>query len=181
MSEKMKKMFVICFAMLISPLQLIDGYFNSRDIILNKMLSSSMFKNDPEVILAEITAYCTGSCCNSEIYTDEDGSIHVTDWSNKIAAGPARIDELMNAGIEIAAVDTTVIPFGSIIRYNGKLYAALDRGGLIKGNRIDLAKNDHAEASLFGRRKLQRVEVYKPENPDISARQIMSMKYSFNK
>jgi 3D (Asp-Asp-Asp) domain-containing protein len=102
----------------------------------------------------------------------------VTDWSNRIAAGPARIDDLMNAGIEVAAVDTSVIPFGSIIRYNGKLYAALDRGGLIKGNRIDLAKSDHVEASYFGRRKSQKVEVYKPENPELSSRLIMSMKFS---
>ncbi len=47
----------------------------------------------------------------------------------------------------VAAVDTNVIPFGTKLYIPGYGYAvAADRGGAIKGNRIDLCMNSYNEA-----------------------------------
>lgn len=46
------------------------------------------------------------------------------------------------------------IPFGTKIIIDGKEYEVMDRGGAIKGNRIDIAVDTHAEA--LNRGKLER-------------------------
>lgn len=48
------------------------------------------------------------------------------------------------------AVDPKVIPYGSEVLINGKTYIAEDCGGAIKGKRIDVYHNTHAEALEFG-------------------------------
>lgn len=48
------------------------------------------------------------------------------------------------------AVDPTVIPYGSEVIINGHTYIAEDCGGAIKGNRIDIVFETHAEALEFG-------------------------------
>lgn len=50
------------------------------------------------------------------------------------------------------AVDPKIIPLGSLIKINGKLYPADDTGGAIKGRRIDLRLNSRNEAILWGKR-----------------------------
>ncbi len=55
------------------------------------------------------------------------------------------------AGRTIAA-DTSVLPFGTQVVINGQVYTVEDRGGAIKGNRIDIFFNSHQEALEFGRR-----------------------------
>lgn len=62
----------------------------------------------------------------------------------------------------IIAVDPNVIPLGSrvYIQYpdgHGTYAVAEDTGGAIKGNRIDIAKSSHGEASEFG---IQHVKVF---------------------
>jgi len=132
---------------------------------LESILLSAQFRNATrKVITGEVTAYCTQACCNSG-YVIENGESVFKDWSNMIAAGNEKIDVLMAAGVDIVAVDTSVIPFGSLIRYEGKLYAALDRGSRIQGNSIDIAMRNHADANLFGRRKNESVEIFIPQNP----------------
>lgn len=55
----------------------------------------------------------------------------------------------------VAAVDTNVIPFGTKLYIPGYGYAvAADRGGAIKGNRIDLCMNSYNEAIQWGRRNV---------------------------
>lgn len=49
------------------------------------------------------------------------------------------------------AVDTTVIPLGTMLNINGQLYLAEDKGGAIKGNRIDICVNSHEEAIQLGK------------------------------
>ncbi len=55
------------------------------------------------------------------------------------------------AGRTIAA-DTSVLPFGTKVVIDGQVYTVEDRGGAIKGNRIDVFFNSHQEAIEFGRR-----------------------------
>lgn len=59
------------------------------------------------------------------------------------------------AGYGIVAVDPRVIPLGTKLYVPGYGYAlAADTGGAIKGNKIDLCFNTHAEAKRYGRRRL---------------------------
>ena len=55
------------------------------------------------------------------------------------------------------AVDPTVIPYGTEVIINGHTYIAEDCGGAIKGNRIDVLCNTHAEALQNG---MQTAEVF---------------------
>lgn len=58
-------------------------------------------------------------------------------------------------GYGIIAVDPNVIPLGSIVEIDGKKYKALDTGGAIKGNRIDILMGitDDTKAYEFGVQK----------------------------
>ena len=54
------------------------------------------------------------------------------------------------------AADTTVLPFGTVIEIPGYGYGRVeDRGGAIKGNRLDLWFPSHQAALQWGRKKLQ--------------------------
>ena len=85
------------------------------------------------------TAYCNcKSCCGK--------------WSG----GPTASGAMPQEGITIA-VDPRVIPLGSKVSINGKVYIAQDTGSAIKGNKIDIYFSSHSSANAYGRRK---VEVY---------------------
>ncbi len=59
------------------------------------------------------------------------------------------------AGYGVAAVDTSVIPFGTKLYIPGYGVAvAADTGGAIDGNRIDLCYNSTSEAFSWGRRNI---------------------------
>lgn len=64
-------------------------------------------------------------------------------------------------GYGIIAVDPAVIPLGSLVEIEGKKYKALDTGGAIKGNRIDILMGitDTSKAFQFGRQKIN-IKVY---------------------
>ena len=58
-------------------------------------------------------------------------------------------------GLSVIAVDPSVIPLGSKVYVDGYGYAiAADTGGAIKGNKIDIYVNSHAEALAWGVRYL---------------------------
>ena len=61
---------------------------------------------------------------------------------------------LTATGIPVApgmvAVDPDIIPLGSTVIIDGQEYLAADTGGAIKGNRIDIAVESHAEALQMG-------------------------------
>ena len=64
----------------------------------------------------------------------------------------------MRAQIGVVAVDTNVIPFGTRMYIEGYGFAlAGDRGGAIRGYKIDLFMNSRAEAFQWGRRHNIRV------------------------
>lgn len=56
------------------------------------------------------------------------------------------------------AADTSVLPFGTQVVINGKVYTVEDRGGAIRGNRIDIYFASHQEALNYGKRY---VKVYR--------------------
>lgn len=82
----------------------------------------------------KITAYCSCSkCCGKS--------------TGRTASGTKA-----TAGRTIAA--PAKFAFGTKLSLNGKVYVVEDRGGAIKGNKIDLYVNSHAEALAWGVRYL---------------------------
>jgi 3D (Asp-Asp-Asp) domain-containing protein len=65
---------------------------------------------------------------------------------------------LTNGG-KLVAADTSVLPFGSLVSIPGydagAVVPVLDRGGAIKGNRLDVLFPTHEEARLWGVRDLE--------------------------
>ena len=86
----------------------------------------------------KLTAYCAcEKCCGKN-----DG----------ITASGVKAVE----GVTIAA-DTKVLPFNTKVTIDGHEYTVQDRGGAIKGNRIDVYFDSHQEALDFG---VQYKEIY---------------------
>lgn len=56
------------------------------------------------------------------------------------------------------AADTSVLGFGTQVVINGQVYTVEDRGGAIRGNRIDIYFSSHQEALNYGKRY---VKVYR--------------------
>jgi 3D (Asp-Asp-Asp) domain-containing protein len=106
-------------------------------------------ESDPEIqSLGEftLTAYCPCvRCCG--VWSEQHSSKKGTGYIQKTASGTIPI-----AGKTIAT-DTNIIPFGTTVIINGHEYIAEDRGGAIKGNRIDVFFDSHEEALAFGRQK----------------------------
>lgn len=82
-----------------------------------------------------ITAYCTCKICCG-VYSGR----------NRTASGTVPTTN------RTLAVDTNVIPFGTRLVIDGQIYVAEDRGGAIKGKRIDMFFYTHKEALRWGRR-----------------------------
>lgn len=106
-------------------------------------------KKEPELkSLGEfkLTAYCGCSkCCGKwakDRPTDEDGKT--------IVCGAIGKRLISNYSI---AVDPKVIPYGTVVIIDGHEYEAMDCGGGIKGNRIDVYFDSHDEAKEFAVRK----------------------------
>jgi 3D (Asp-Asp-Asp) domain-containing protein len=118
--------------------------------LLQKMTLNA-FKTEKEFTTAvqmagfTVTAYCPGSCCNGA-------------WAGLTASGKS-IQYYMERGINVAAVDPAIIALGSYFLYNGTIYAAVDIGGLIKGKRIDILKDDHSRAVDFGVKRDQTISI----------------------
>lgn len=60
-------------------------------------------------------------------------------------------------GMRIIATDNSVIPMYSIVRIEGfnEKFIVLDRGGAIKGNKIDILFSNKSDAYKFGRKNLK--------------------------
>lgn len=68
------------------------------------------------------------------------------------------------------AADTGVLPFGTQVVINGKVYTVEDRGGAIRGNRIDIYFGSHQEALNYGK---QTVRVYRYVGTSENASSVM--------
>jgi 3D (Asp-Asp-Asp) domain-containing protein len=109
-------------------------------------VSKTMTAPEPKIIsLGEykLTAYCSCEKCCGYWATirplDEDGNPIVYTADQSIA----------KQGVTVAA-DTSVLPFGTVLLIDGHEYIVQDRGGAIKGNRIDVYFESHEEALQFG-------------------------------
>lgn len=92
--------------------------------------SGSTVATTGETKIFKITAYCPCSkCCGKQ---------------TGITASGTRA----TAGRTIAA--SSQYAFGTKLVINGKVYTVEDRGGAIKGNKIDIYMNTHAEALAWG-------------------------------
>jgi len=60
-------------------------------------------------------------------------------------------------GMKMVAADTRILPFGTLVSipgyYDGQPVPVLDRGGAIKGNRLDLLYPSHERALQWGRKR----------------------------
>ncbi len=104
------------------------------------------------------TAYCPGTA-ESGCPINEEGHSRCTGRNNN---GLTSLGVLAIAGTgtkenpHIIAVDPRVIPYRTTVYIQGYGYAqALDTGGSIKRNRIDILFSTHQEALRFGRRQLK--------------------------
>jgi 3D (Asp-Asp-Asp) domain-containing protein len=62
-------------------------------------------------------------------------------------------------GMKLVAADTSILPFGSLISVpgydDGNIVPVLDRGGAIKGHRLDLLYPTHEQAEQWGAQRLE--------------------------
>lgn len=91
----------------------------------------------------EVTAYCTcKECCGK-------WSPEVTGEVSHTASGTVPCEG------RTVAVDTDIIPFGSVVVINGHEYIAEDTGSAVKGNIIDIFMEDHDRTNQWGRQNLE--------------------------
>jgi 3D (Asp-Asp-Asp) domain-containing protein len=87
----------------------------------------------------ELTAYCGCElCCGA--------------WSDEKATTASGTHAAEGRTV---AVDTDIIPLGSIVEIDGHEYIAEDTGSAIQGERIDIYFNSHSDALAFGRQSAQ--------------------------
>lgn len=89
-----------------------------------------------ETVVFECTAYDKGACCCGK-------------WANGYTASGT----VPQAGRTIAAPPE--YEFGQEIEIEGITYVVEDRGGAIKGNKIDIYFDTHTEALQFGRKTVE--------------------------
>ena len=119
----------------------------------------------PATMTMEVTGYCScGACCGWRRSWFGFGPPVISSGVNK---GKPKDVGLTASGthahIGTVAADTTVLPFKTIVHVPGYGYGIVeDRGGAIKGNKLDLWFSSHDAAKQWGRKKIQ-VQVWKPE------------------
>lgn len=119
-------------------------------------------RNNPRVVRMEVTAYCAcGSCCGWH-----------RDWLGRaiVSAGPQK-GQRKRVGITASgararpgtvAADTRHYPFGTIVYVPGYGYGRVeDRGGAIRGQRLDVFYRRHTSALEWGRQTIE-VKVWLP-------------------
>lgn len=106
-----------------------SGKIREKESVQAKYKSLGVFK---------LTAYCSCSeCCG----------IWAECRPNGVVYGASGEELAPNHSV---AVDTSVIPYGTVLLINGIEYVAQDCGGGVIGNHIDIYFDDHEEAVIFG-------------------------------
>ena len=118
-----------------------QGYINKEIPPSNEINSKTIVFADEEKPLHSIgyyeaTAYCPCvKCCGKT-----DG---ITASGTQATAG------------RTIAADTSILPFGTEVYFNGNKYTVEDRGGAINGKKIDVYFDTHQEAVNFGRQWIE--------------------------
>jgi 3D (Asp-Asp-Asp) domain-containing protein len=118
----------------------------------------------PTVVVMEITGYCNcGKCCGWERSWFGFGAPVFSSGPSK---GKRKEVGVTACGAQArhgtVAADTAVLPFGTVVQVPGYGYGRVeDRGGAIKGGRLDLWFPSHDEALKWGRKRVA-VNVWKP-------------------
>ena len=118
----------------------------------------------PIVMAMEVTGYCNcGLCCSWERGWFGLGQPLISSGPNK---GRPKAVGVTASGTRAQdgtiAADTAVLPFGTIVYVPGYGYGRVeDRGGAIKGARLDLWYPSHEAAKAWGRKRMN-VRVWKP-------------------
>ncbi|MBO5957564.1 MAG: 3D domain-containing protein [Bacteroidales bacterium] len=140
------KLCIILFALalLFSGCKVGNNISNQKPIRPEDVVTTETATEEPNPLFDlgefKLTAYCAcKKCCGK--------------WADGVTASGAKVQQ----GITIAA-DTDILPFGTNVIINGHEYTVQDRGGAIKGNRIDIYFDSHEDALEFG---VQKAEVYK--------------------
>ena len=99
-------------------------------------------RTGPRVVMMEVTAYCAcKKCCGPR--------------AQGITASGKRVN--FNGGLFVAA-DKDVFAFNTMLKIpgyaSGRAVPVLDRGGAIKGNKLDVFFPSHAEALRWGRQTI---------------------------
>lgn len=122
-----------------SELDELDSKITSYQLQLNEMSEKYETMKSNHLGTFTTTAYCKcTACCGI--------------WSDS----PTKSGTTPQEGRTIA-VDPNVIPLGTEVFIDGKVYTAEDTGSAIKGNKIDIYFAYHQDAQNYGR---QQHEVY---------------------
>jgi 3D (Asp-Asp-Asp) domain-containing protein len=94
------------------------------------------------LVMMEVTAYCPCTrCCGPN--------------AQGITASGKTVDY---AGGRFVAADTSLLPFGTLVSisgyHDGQPVEVIDRGGAIKGNRLDVYFDSHDVARVWGRQTI---------------------------
>lgn len=118
----------------------------------------------PTMLELETTGYCNcGQCCSWE--RSWHGFGHPVHSVGRLRGRRKEIGVTASgrrARIGTVAADTTVLPLGTLVFVPGFGWGRVeDRGGAIKGNKLDLWFEEHAMARDWGRKK-KKVAVWRP-------------------
>ena len=109
------------------------------------------------VVLMEVTGYCNcGQCCGWRRTWFGLGAPVVDGGANKGAPKEVGVTASgVRARPGTVAADTARYPFGTVVYVPGYGYGRVeDRGGAIKGEKLDLGFRSHGEAEEWGRRRI---------------------------
>ncbi len=109
------------------------------------------------VVLMEVTGYCNcGQCCSWRRTWFGLGAPVVASGPNKGAPKQIGVTASgVRARSGTVAADTSRLPFGTVVYVPGFGYGRVeDTGGAIKGDKLDLWFDSHAEAQTWGRRRV---------------------------
>lgn len=112
---------------------------------------------DYKIMTFTVTAYCPcEKCCNS---------FAKLPMKTRTLASMELLKPLIDSNFPFVAADTRVLPFHTLVSipdyHNGRKVPVLDRGGAIKGNRIDVFFPTHQQALNFGIKRNIKVKVWK--------------------
>lgn len=134
---------LIIIILLVMDISYLHGKFTNSLIEINSLQGQlNVMKLRPSRnYIADISAYCLCErCCGkwSKIYPRRTASGHIIEHGDKFCAAPPHI------------------PFGTMIDIPGYgCVPVLDRGGAIKGNKLDVFLPTHQKALSWGRQYLE--------------------------